>query len=68
MVKIGDEIEITSDNECYKKYKSKTWIVASICVGTDEHPFYDMGVYPQRLVECDGLPFALYEWEFDVVR
>ena len=67
MVKVGTRIRITSDNENYDKYRKRTWKVARVYKDKTEHPGYDMGVYPQKLVECDGLPFALYEYEFDVV-
>ena len=67
MVRVGSRIKITSDNDNYNKYRKKTWKVARIYKDDTEHQGYDMGVYPQKLVECDGLPFALYEYEFEVV-
>jgi len=67
MVRVGSRIRITSDNENYDKYRKRTWKVARIYKDDAEHRGYDMGLYPQKLVECDGLPFALYEYEFDVV-
>lgn len=68
MVKIGNKIKVTSDNENYKDYKDKIWEVESIYSNNEENPLYDMGVFPQKLVECNGLPFALYELEFEIVE
>lgn len=65
MVEIGDRIEITSENENYDEYRDKIWTVERIIPYND--PAYDKGVYPQQLVECTDLPFALYEWEFEIV-
>jgi hypothetical protein len=67
MVRRGSRIRITSDNSNYRRYLDKEWVVEGVYVGESSHPGYDMGVYPQKLVECMGLPFALYEWEFEVV-
>lgn len=67
MVKVGDKIYITSDNGTYNKYRSKVWKVIHIAQSIDEHQGYDESLYPTKLVSCKGLPFSLYEWEFDIV-
>lgn len=64
MVKLGDKIRITSENETYNDYRDKTWTVDRIVPYDD--PAYDKGVYPSELVECTDLPFALYDWEFEL--
>jgi hypothetical protein len=66
MVRVGSRIKITSDNDSYKPYIKRTWQVSKVYHNSSENPLYDMGVYPQKLVECHGLPFALYEYEFEV--
>lgn len=67
MVKVGDKIRITSDNENYDKYRNGVWTVENIAHSTKEHPGYDEAMSPMALVDCDGLPFSLYEYEFEVV-
>lgn len=63
-MKIGDKIKIVSDNDTYDDYRDKTWVIDGI-YGKGEHPLYDMSVYPQKLIECNGLPFAIYEYEIE---
>ncbi len=66
MVQIGDKIRITSDNENYNRYRGKAWVVSHIARNRDEHPGYDTGV-GGALIDCKGLPFSLYEYEFDII-
>jgi hypothetical protein len=66
-LRIGSKIIITaSDNENYKEYLGKEWVVEDIAKNIKEHPLYDEGV-GGKLISCKGLPFSLYEWEFEVV-
>mgnify|MGYP001566210686 CR=1 FL=1 len=67
MVEIGDKIRIISDNPYYTEYIAKTWKVKRIFSNQNEYPLYDMSVHPEKLVECEGLSFLLYEYEFEVV-
>lgn len=62
--KAGEE----NDNENYDAFRGKVLVVESIC--PTDHPAYDMGVYPQQLMDLvteDGedVPFALYEYEVE---
>ena len=66
-LRIGSKIRILNENGTYDKWVGKTWKVTDIYKNEDENPYYDMGVYPEKLVECEDLPVALYEWEFEVV-
>jgi len=66
MVKIGDKIRITSDNETYNKWRWKTWTVSHIAMNREQHPGYDSGV-GGSLIDCEGLPVSLYEYEYDIV-
>ena len=66
-VHVGDMIQITSDNPNYTKYHNKVWEVSAVYVGVSQHPGYNMRLYPEALVECRGLPFAVYEYEFEVI-
>ena len=66
MVQIGDRIRITSDNESYKPYLDKIWTVTEVSFSTNDHRLYDVGV-GGPLIDCDGLPFSLYEFEFEEV-
>jgi len=68
MVKIGDKIQIISDNENYAEYKDGIWTVNHIAYNIDEHPGYDESVEGQALIDCEGLGFSLYEYEFEVVE
>lgn len=64
-VNVGDKIIITSDNENYNRYRNKVFVVSHVAHSIKQHPGYDSGV-GQALVDCRGLPFSLYEYEFEV--
>ena len=66
-LKIGDKIRIISDNENYSKFRNKALIISHIAYSTKEHPGYDNTVNGQALVDCQGLPFSLYEYEFKII-
>lgn len=66
MVEIGDRIKIISENDNYDSYRRESWEVEDIAYSEKEHPGYDPGV-GGPLVSCEGLPFSLYEWEFEEV-
>jgi len=66
MVEIGVKIKIISENENYIPYLNKIWTVTNIAYNTDEHPGYDDSMEGEALVDCDGLPFSLYEYEFSI--
>jgi len=68
--KVGDRVKITSDNDAYDKFKDKVLIVTDVYHNEDENPLYDMGVYPQLLMDFvteDGndVSYSLYEWEIE---
>ena len=65
---IGKKIKIISDNENYDKYRNKQWTINHVAHNVKEHPGYDESIYPQALVDCDGLPFSLYEYEFQIIK
>lgn len=67
MVKCGDRIKITSDNENYDRYRDDVWTVDHIAYSEKEHPGYDSSMRPMALVDCIGLPFSLYEYEFEII-
>ena len=62
---IGDKIWIKSDNENYIPYLNKSFTITHVARSIDEHPGYDDSMKGEALVDCDGLPFSLYEYEFD---
>lgn len=66
MVRIGQRIRIISDNENYNKYRGKTWKIERIDRSEDDNRLYDPSV-GGALVSCKGLPFSLYEYEFELV-
>ena len=66
-IEVGDTIKIISDNENYEDYLDKEWTIENIAYDTGGHPGYDEGLSGQALVDCIGLPFSLYEYEFEVV-
>lgn len=66
---IGKRAYITSDNENYQPYIHKTLIVT---YADNKGQGYDESCYPELLCDfrCeDGseFPFALYEYEFDLI-
>lgn len=71
-IRIGSKIKIISDNENYNPYRNTIWKISHIEDPKKRnkqglHGAYDMAVYPEKLVSCDGLPFSLYEYEFERV-
>jgi hypothetical protein len=66
LVKIGDWIKIRNQDGQYTEWASKKWQITDIAQSVEDHPGYDMGVYPQKLISCADLPVSLYEWEFYV--
>ena len=49
-------------------FRNKVWIVNHIATNTKEHPGYDEGMYPEKLIDCVGLPVSLYEYEFIIIK
>lgn len=73
-LKIGAKAIISpeNDNECYDDYRDQVLIVEGIYSNIDEHRGYDEGMSPMKLVEFDTesgdhVPFALYEYEFEIL-
>lgn len=66
-VQVGDMIQIISENENYEDFLEGTYEVDSVSYNTDEHPGYDYGVGGDALIDAKGLPFSLYEYEFEIV-
>jgi hypothetical protein len=66
-VKIGDRIRILNENGQYGKWVDKFWIVNHIAYSKEDHPGYDSGMGGEALVDCDGLPVSLYEYEIEVI-
>ena len=66
-MKIGDKIRIISDNDNYDKFRNRDLTVTHIAHNRDEHPGYDAGLKGQALVDCEDVPFSLYEYEFKLV-
>ena len=63
-ISIGDKIKIISDNELYDEYRKKVWVITHIARSQEEHQGYDKAV-GGNLVSAEGLPFSLYDWEFE---
>jgi len=64
--KKGMKIRISSDNENYRGYIHKTWIIEKISYSREDHPGYDEGI-GGALIDCKGLPFSLHEFEFNII-
>lgn len=67
---IGREAKIISDNENYDRFRDTTLIVTH---AANSGTGYDDSVYPEMLCDfiCeDGreFPFALYEYEFELIN
>ncbi len=68
---IGKKVKIVSDNDNYDRFRDKTLIVTH---ASNTGIGYDDSVYPQML--CDfkiqgeetEFPFALYEYEFRIIK
>lgn len=67
MVEVGDIINIISDNENYDEYREKSWEVKKVSFSREDRPGYDEGC-GGALIDCEGLPFSLYEYEFEIVE
>jgi hypothetical protein len=68
---IGKKAKIreSNDNENYTKYRGKVLIITH---ASNEGRGYDTGMYPEMLCDfetTDGkeVPFALYEYEFELI-
>lgn len=66
---VGKKARIVSDNENYDAFRNKTLIVT---YASNNGPAYDSGMFPEMLCDfkCeDGteFPFALYEYEFQII-
>lgn len=67
---IGKKARIISDNDNYDRFRNKLLIITH---ADNKGVGYDAGCYPEMLCDfkCeDGtdFPFALYEYEFQIVR
>ena len=68
--RIGSKVRVShdNDNDCYNSFKDKILIITHIAKNTDEHPGYDMSVYPEPLYDfkdLDGnvIPCSFYKYE-----
>ncbi len=66
---IGKKVKIVSDNDNYDKFRKKVLICTH---ASNEGQGYDSEMYPEMLCdfECTGgeeFPFALYEYEFEIL-
>jgi hypothetical protein len=66
----GTKVQIVSDNENYDDYRGKTLKIKKVYHNDKEHPYYDMGVFPELLFdltddEVKDIPFSLYEYEIE---
>ncbi len=63
----GQLFRLTNDAvEHYGEDYAGEYEISGIFGNDEEHPGYDMGVYPTKLVESNDLPMALYEWEIEL--
>ena len=67
MIRKGTKVRITPDNdsENYEEYRNRVLVVTGVFKNDREHLGYDMGIYPEKLYEFEGCPFALYEYEIE---
>lgn len=68
MVSVGSKIRIISYNDLYDAYRDKILTVCHVAYNREQHPGYDETQTPIALVDCIGVPFSLYEWEFEEVE
>ena len=67
-LRLGYTFQLTEDAvEHYGEEFSGLYEIDGIFRNDTEHPGYDMGVSPTNLIEAVGLPFAVYEWEIELV-
>lgn len=70
-MKEGTKVIMTADAlENYgDKYNGVVLVITHVAHNQNEHPGYDMGVYPQGLYDLkiqetgEDLHFSLYDWE-----
>lgn len=70
--RIGDEVQITSDNDNYENYIGRILIVTDIAKSTSEHLGYDTEVGGQLIDMVvkgtnEEVPYSLYDWELKKV-
>lgn len=66
---IGKKVKIVSDNDNYDKFRNKVLICTH---ASNKGRGYDESMYPEMLCDfkCEDsteFPFALYEYEFEVI-
>jgi len=70
--KVGDKVTMTQnalENYGYK-YNGVIFTITVVSKNENDHPGYDMGVFPMRLYDLslpDGsdFPCSLYDWELN---
>lgn len=71
---INKTVRIISDNDCYENYMNKDLVIVDATNNSRKNPFYDdcmNGMYLCELIDADSgeyIPFALYEYEFEIIR
>ena len=71
---INKTVDIISDNKSYLEYLGKDLIIVDATNSSLDNPFYDdcmNGMYLCELIDADSrenIPFALYEYEFEIIR
>ncbi len=70
----GDEVLMTDDAlENYgDQYRDVVFKILFVSKSTDDHPGYDMGVYPMGLYDLESpdtshFGSSLYDWELEAV-
>jgi|ERR1035437_7759142 hypothetical protein len=69
---IGKKVKIISDNENYADFKNETLVIT---YASNSGKWYDSALYPEMLCDFEILgkpdkqfPFALYEYEFELLN
>ena len=67
---LGRTVKITSDNDCYDKFRDKLLVITHVAYSEEDHPGYDSSMKGQALCDLmvkdtgEQVGFSLYEWEF----
>ena len=68
----GNKVRIISDNDSYDNYRGKVLKIVGVYTSTLQHPGFDdtvgQALYDLEAVDSlEGVPFSLYEYEFEEV-
>lgn len=70
MRNVDEIVRISVENENYDKFRDMDLVITNVATNTDQHPGYDVGMFPMalydlRTLDGEDVPFSLYEYELE---